>query len=125
MKNGLPKILLEHLRKESVWEAKNKLTAMVWKYPDGRTYGAGLVDRKLRILESFKFIAVKYENGHAFYRYIPEVNRKDYIPTSDRALGQENRLWIHFKGDFPPRIVGYEHFERDGENLSRPVYKKS
>lgn len=76
--------LREHLKEERDWLAKNFLCRLEFKTPRGGTYGADLISRKLRLMEEGSVIAVKYENGHSFYRHIPPSIRGYYIPTSQR-----------------------------------------
>ncbi len=85
------KQLEQYLRSSGEWIAKNDLCRLEFKTKNGGLYGADLLSRKLRVLEESHILAVKYVDGHSFYKYIPDYARHLYIPTSLRP--QEKVLW--------------------------------
>lgn len=115
---GLNYELSKHLKEFGDWKAKNRLTEMVWKYPDGiRNYGTDYTGRALRHLEEIKEIAVKYEHGHSFYKYLYPEQRSSYIPTSKRT---DENLWE--TKEQPKRFIEHRLITKNGRTFAVPVY---
>lgn len=60
---------------------------------DGTQASPAVISRRLRGLEESSLVAVRYEGAkhHAWYRYLQEWERSNYIPTSQRT--EQNKCW--------------------------------
>lgn len=86
MKKGdLKEDLIRWLAKNPIWISKGAITAIVWRYPDGRTYLPETVGRKAREAESESRIAVREKGISVEYRFLPVEKRSKYIPFSQRT----------------------------------------
>lgn len=93
MKKSLKEDLIRYLAHNLVWHSKGAVTAVAWRYPDGRTYLPETVGRKLREAESESRIAVR-ENGISVeYKFLPVERRSTYIPWSSRTEGKKDILF--------------------------------
>lgn len=84
-KGNLKEDLIRWLANNPQWHPKGAVTAVAWRYPDGRTYLPETVGRKLREAESESRIAVKEEGISVKYKFIPPQLRDKYIPASHRT----------------------------------------
>lgn len=83
------------------WHPSGELQKTAWRDRRGAIATPSNISRRLRELEdgshhlpdTGSLIAVKYENGHAFYRYIPRDWRNRYIPTAERPHRTSNLMW--------------------------------
>lgn len=91
MRKGLPLLIRKYAKEHGGWIHKNDLSRLEFKTPKGGIYGAELISRKARLLEESSILAVKYEDGCALYKYIPDYLRDLYITSSSRS--NPSTLW--------------------------------
>jgi len=93
---SLKEQLVSYIFRQEGWVHKGQILEEKWyNAKQTKKYMANSVDRDLRIAENERQIAVKEDPNHRgnVYKYIPEVLRSHYIPTSQRPIGQENVLF--------------------------------
>lgn len=104
---GLASQLVHYLRTNHEWFSKGTLTAdMTWRHNKGKSIGKRYlpetVGRALRLLEEQSIIAVKQDGISVQYKWLPHERRAQYIPSSSRTVGNEDKL---FRDSTTTRVV--------------------
>lgn len=80
-------------RRPKDWIAKGEFQRMEFRRKKGNrtAYTPVTVVRTLQLMETESEVAVKYQNGHAFYHYLPYTLKPRYITSINRI--DPNKYW--------------------------------
>lgn len=85
MKTSLrQRILSYYQRNTGVWIASGEIQRLV---TNNTKFSPSNATRRLRELQNDGLLEVKYEKGHALYRYIPHSKRvQEYVVQGDKVI---------------------------------------